>query len=162
MRASAAVLLFILLSAGGCAYQRATPAPAGLVGTWRLVEYWNRDSADQPKRYPFGEQPVGFIVYDAAGNVFIQFAPHPRPARMTREELRKAGPEELRATLEGYVAYFGTYTVDAARGVVIHHVAADVRREYTGTDQERPFRLSGDELIIGDQTTWLRRLVRVR
>jgi hypothetical protein len=64
--------------------------------------------------------------------------------------------------LQEYVAYFGTYTVDAAHGVVIHHVAADLRRDYTGTDQRRTFQLSGDELIIGDSRTWLRRFVRIR
>ena len=63
--------------------------------------------------------------------------------------------------LSDYVAYFGTYTVDAARGVVTHHVTADVRGEYTGTDQPRRFRIEGDTLIIGDEKKWLRRLVRV-
>jgi hypothetical protein len=68
----------------------------------------------------------------------------------------KSSQEELSTTLQGYVAYFGTYTVDPARGVVVHHVIADVRREYTGTDQVRPFRLTADELQIGDGKTWLR------
>jgi hypothetical protein len=132
------------------------------VGTWRLVEFWNRDAPDQAKQYPFGEQPLGFFVYDGSGNVFIQIARNPRLPRISHEKLLQSGVEELRATVDAYVAYFGTYSVDAARGVVIHHVTADMRREYAGTDQERPFQLTNDELRIGDGQTWFRRLIRVR
>jgi len=34
--------------------------------------------------------------------------------------------DEKLALFDAYVAYFGTYSVDAARGVVIHHVEADL------------------------------------
>ena len=81
---------------------------------------------------------------------------------LSREQLRQASADELHATMDAYVAYFGTYTVDAAKGLVVHHVTGDVRREYTDTDQERPFRITGDELLIGDGKSWLRRLVRVK
>ena len=124
-----------MLGAFACATSR---PHEGLVGTWKLVEYWDRASADQPKDYKYGQPPLGFIVYDAAGHVFVQFA--------SKTE---------------YVAYFGTYTVDAAKSIVTHHVQSDVTGKYTGTDQLRPFHLDGDELVIGDGKTWLRRLVRV-
>jgi hypothetical protein len=32
----------------------------------------------------------------------------------------------------------------------VHRVASDVLRDYTGTEQCRPFRLLGDSLIIGN------------
>jgi hypothetical protein len=153
----AALLAALLL--GGCAHHLA-PAESPLIGTWRLVEYWNQPKGDAVKRYPYGEQPLGYIVYDCTGHVFVQFARNPLLARLSSEQLRTAGADDLRATVDGYVAYFGTYTVDAARGVVVHHVIADVRREYTGTDQERPFRVSGEELLVGDGKTWLRRFTR--
>lgn len=154
--------LAILCSSACALRQAAAPTAPDVVGTWRLVEFWDRDAPDQPQRFPFGEHPLGYFVYDASGNVFIQIARNPQPARLSPEDLRKATQEELRSTLEGYVAYFGTYTIDSGKGVIVHHVTADVRREYTGTDQKRPFRLSGGELLIGDGKTWLRRLVRVR
>ena len=154
------LLAAALLVLAACAH--GTAVAPDIVGTWRLVEYWNRESEAQPKSYPFGEQPLGFIVYDRAGNVFVQIAKNPQPPRLSREDLRRLGAAELRDTIENYVSYFGTYTVDAARGVVTHHVTADARREYTGTDQPRPFHIEGDELIIGDSKRWLRRLVRVR
>jgi hypothetical protein len=59
------------------------------------------------------------------------------------------------------VAYWGTYTIDAAAGVVIHHVQSGISGGYAGTDQRRPFRLEGDRLVIGDGKTWTRVLERV-
>ena len=63
------------------------------------------------------------------------------------------------------MAYFGTYSVDAGRGVVIHHVEGSVRPDYTDTDQLRPFRIEGDRLIIEmrqpDGQHLVRELVRV-
>ena len=160
MKASKWFLAAALLVLAACAHTTAiTP---DIAGTWRLVEYWDQESESQPKSYPFGEQPLGFIVYDRAGNVFVQIAKNPQPKRLSQDQLRRLDAGQLRATIEDYVSYFGTYTVDAAKGVVTHHVTADARREYTGTDQPRPFHIEGDELIIGDSKRWLRRLVRVR
>ena len=157
MKTLAAVLA--MLCATACA---TTAANSDLVGTWRLVEFWNRSGPDQPKAYRFGEHPLGYFVYDTTGHVHIQIARNPQPPNITEQQLAKLSSDELRAMIDGYVAYFGTYTVDAAKGIVVHHVEGDARREYTGTDQPRPFRLNGDELVIGDGKTWLRRLVRVK
>jgi hypothetical protein len=71
-------------------------------------------------------------------------------------------PEELRRASEGYRAYFGTSTVDSAPGVLIHQVEGDSRGLYTGTRQRRQYRLAGDILFIGNDTTVRRVLVRVR
>ena len=73
----------------------------------------------------------------------------------------RATQNRSRALLDGYVAYWGTYTIDAAAGVVIHHVKSDIGNGYLGTDQRRPFRLEGDRLVIGDGKTWTRVLERV-
>ncbi|HEX7139788.1 MAG TPA: lipocalin-like domain-containing protein [Vicinamibacterales bacterium] len=140
--------------------QPTSPA-LNLVGTWRLVEFWDQPSPDQPKQFPFGEHPLGYFVYDRSGHVHIQIARNPLLAPMSSEELSHASAEELRLTIESYVAYCGTYTVDAERGVVTHHVEADVRRLFTGTDQERPFQMTENELRISDGRSWFRRLIRV-
>lgn len=154
----------------GSAAARDGVATAGgaseLIGTWRLVEFWDRDSAQAPKRYPYGERPTGYFVYDPTGHVSIQLQtgptpPHIAPAR-GEDWFRAASPEELRAAVEAFRAYFGTYTVDLARGVVVHQVEGDSRGLYTGTRQERQFRLFGDSLIIGNEMTGRRVLVRVR
>jgi hypothetical protein len=71
-------------------------------------------------------------------------------------------PEHALAAYTAYVAYFGTYTVDAEKCVVTHHVEGSLAPDFTDTDQPRPFKLEGDRLEIGDGKTWRRVLQRVR
>jgi hypothetical protein len=137
-----------------------------LIGTWRLVEFWDRDSAAAPKRYAYGERPTGYFTYDSTGHVSIQIQQGPELQKVANDRgedwFQTAPLEELRAAVRAYRAYFGTYAIDHAAGVVIHHVEGDSRGFYTGSAQRRKFRLVGDSLIIGNDSTGRRLLVRVR
>jgi hypothetical protein len=139
---------------------------SALIGTWRLVEFWDRDSASAPKFYRYGEKPTGYFVYDPTGHVSIQIETGPTPPLIRQERgenwFESASAEELRTTVRSFRAYFGTYTVDRQHGLVIHQVEGDSRAFYTGTPQPRRFRLVGDSLIIGNETTARRVLLRVR
>jgi hypothetical protein len=159
-----ALFAVVVASAGN------SPAPAGLVGTWRLVSFEDVENGKTIRQ--FGEKPLGLFVYTADGHVAIQIANPANPACVARGKRSGPGgkvdpavptcsPEQMQALLDGYVAYWGTYTVDAAAGVVIHHVMSDISNGYAGTDQRRPFRLEGDRLVIGDGKTWTRVLERV-
>jgi len=157
----------LLISAVPAWPQSATTASArdALVGTWRLVSFEDVENGKTVHRY--GERPLGLFIYTADGHVAIQIARPDQaacaiPAPRDATTLPACTPEQARARLEGYVAYWGTYTVDASAGVVVHHVQSDVRNTYTGTDQPRPFTLNGDRLVIGDGKTWTRVLERVR
>ena len=141
------------------------PPSATLIGTWRLVEFWDRDSLAAPFVYPYGPRPTGYFTYDATGHVSIQIMRGPDPFRVdsSRGEswFLKATPEELRRAAQDYRAYFGSYTVDSARGIVLHQVEGDSRGLYTGSRQRRRYRLVGDSLIIGNDSTNRRVLLRV-
>ena len=133
-----------------------------LVGTWRLVSYEDRGDPNGEWTYRFGKNPKGYVIYDETGHVAIQIMKTPPPPKFASGDDAKPTPEEALAVYSSYTAYFGTYTVDEARHVVIHHVEGALRPSYIGTDQERPFELTGDRLIIGDQKTWRRILERVK
>ena len=164
-----------ILVAGTCATAGFAGAqsskPAGshqsgtLVGTWRLVEFWDRDSLTAPFVYRYGQRPTGYFTYDGTGHVSIQIMRGPDPFRVdsTRGEawFLHATPDELRRAAQDYRAYFGTYTVDSARRTVLHQVEGDSRGLYTGSIQKRRYRLVGDSLIIGNDTTGRRVLLRV-
>ncbi|MGQ0642965.1 MAG: lipocalin-like domain-containing protein [Gemmatimonadaceae bacterium] len=152
-----------LIAVGHAQAQQRAPTPR-LVGTWRLVSYENVDEAGRLTR-PYGNPPLGFFVYDAAGNVFIQISKNPPLNRVPGTDddspLPGASSLVLRETLEAYIAYFGTYSVDSARKEIVHRVVSDVWRDYSGTEQRRSFRLMGDTLVIGDGKSFRRVLVRV-
>jgi hypothetical protein len=155
----------------------ATPtaaAPAatdGIVGTWRLVTF--EDVEDGKILRPFGEKPLGLFIYTADGHISIQIANPANPSCFAPGKLAGRGkaddragsactPAQMQALLDGTVAYWGTYMVDMAAGIVTHNVLSDVSNGYTGTAQPRPFKLDGDRLEIGDGKTWRRVLQRVR
>lgn len=145
-RSTTAAIAFLLVSStAGYAQSR----PSSLVGTWRFVEITDIDSTGAPIQY-FGDKPCGFIIYTASGQVSVHIARCPSP---------DVSPPELAATYNGY---FGTYTVNEARGLVTHQVEGGSAPDYIGTPQQRPFKITGDTLLLGDGRTWKRVLVRVR
>ena len=132
---------------------------ADLIGHWRLISYEDWDSLGR-RTTPYGEQPLGYIRYDADSTMAVQImATPPRPAFAEGEDQGTAA--EKVAAFDAYVAYFGRWVVNA-EGQVTHRVTGALDPTYVGTDQERPFRVTGDSLILGDGRTWRRVFVRVR
>ena len=67
---------------------------------------------------------------------------------------------EALAIFNAYIAYYGTYTVDESNVTVQVEGAWDPSQ--VGTPQARPYELRGDTLIIGDQVTYKRTLIRFK
>jgi hypothetical protein len=104
-----------------------------LVGTWTLV------SAE-----PFGPNPKGMLMFDANGHIASQVfrSDLPKYASNTRN---KGTPEEYKATVEGSITFFGTYSVSGTD--VLLHIEASSFPNLNGTDQKRTnLTLRGDEL----------------
>jgi virginiamycin B lyase len=140
----------------------------GLVGTWKLVRYEDREAGGGAPIYPFGEHPVGQLIYDDSGNMSIQVmkTPHPKIASGDDE---KVTPPEKQALYDAYVAYFGTYRVDDTKHVVVTDVKADLYDAFIGSSQERPYVLEGDTLKLvpewesgGKKWTGVREFVRAK
>ena len=120
-------------------------APQGEVakrffGAWRYVGTWI-DGKPRPGR---GANPKGMIYYDPSGAMAAQIAPDRRVALAGREPT----PQEAKAALADYVAYFGTYTIDERAGTVTHHRRASVQPDDL-TDYVRKYEFVGDRLILG-------------
>jgi hypothetical protein len=144
--------------------ERGSAAAPPIVGCWMMVEAWDMNDPGKPgKSYPWGDPPLGYWVYDAAGNVSVQISLNPPLSNLGDSWWTDTPPpvDEMVTSLNNYMAYFGTYTVDYSSGTVTHNVTTDVLRQYTGTSQGRPFAIVDGELLIGDRTTYLRRFKRV-
>jgi len=116
------------------------------VGTWKLVSAQFRDQ-DGKIIYPYGENAIGMIIYDAGGRMCVQLARPDRPP-FASGELFNGSPEEARATVEGYLGYFGTYTVDDHQGFVTHHIQGCSFPNWMGEDQRRGYTFSGNRLTL--------------
>jgi hypothetical protein len=98
-----------------------------LVGNWTLVKYVTFGAGGE-------ERPGGFdagrVMYDG----------REMTAHLMRSGAAKAAPADdaaRAAAYQAYLGYFGPYTIDTARGVVIHHVAGASFPHWIGTDQTR-------------------------
>lgn len=129
-----------------------------LVGTWRVVEFCNVDRPGDTT-YSLGRGPIGFFMYDRAGNLSIQAMRATPLAAFMKDSVPLAGMAEVR---NSYFGYFGSYTV-TSDSTVVHHVTGGTIPSYIGTDQRRNYRFRGDTLSIGGDDPWsCRKLVRVR
>jgi lipocalin-like protein len=107
------------------------------IGTWKLVAIEGQQRRDR----------VGLIMYDTTGHMTAQIMPLDRP-KFASGNRQQATQEELKAALDGYIAYFGPYEVNEAEGVVIHHLEASIIPNQVGSDNIRYYEFSGDRLTL--------------
>jgi hypothetical protein len=116
-----------------------SPAPgvrgADLVGSWTLV---SADSVlpDGTRTQPYGAEPDGVLVFDAAGRYSVQIYRHGR-APFASGDKSHGTPEEYRATSEGMNAHFGTYVLDDVGRTLTFHIVHASFPNWEGTDQKR-------------------------
>jgi hypothetical protein len=116
------------------------------IGLWKLVSYESRDE-DGTVTYPAGKDGTGQIGYDAKGNMWAQVAEMHRPDFASGDS-KKGTPTEIKAALEGYTAYFGTYEFDEGKKAVTHHVKSSLYPNWNGTDHVRYFEFAGNRMTL--------------
>jgi hypothetical protein len=121
-------------------------AESALVGSWRLVSN-EEHRADGSVTAVWGRSPGGSLMYQANGRMAVQLM-DPRRRNFASEDRVAGTPEEVKQAFAGYLAYFGSFRVDEAAGVVIHHVEGATFPNLIGTEQRRLFVLSGNRLTL--------------
>ena len=116
-----------------------------LVATWRLVS-WEEVAAGGVS-HPMGADAVGYLAYDAGGRMSVQVM------RRGRSGLAADGVAEVRAdvmrdVLGGYLAYAGSYVVDAAAGTVTHRIDCALLPAQVGTELTRWCEIDGTRLTL--------------
>ena len=137
----------------GCAGQGSKPADSvdnavasRLVGTWSLARYEAR-VGDQPPTLPFGPHAAGRLMYDGLGHMAVQLLVPDRPL-FASPDWTEGTPTEIETAFEGFVAYYGDYTLDEAAGTITHHLKGAHYPNWIGTQQVRTFRFEGDTLVL--------------
>jgi hypothetical protein len=127
-----------LFSAGPLAAQRSA---SDFVGTWELasIEARSESGAWEAAELPLTGTPVGILMYDASGNMAVQITGSPRGTE---------SPPELPEIVNGYVAYYARYVVDAEAGTVTHHRRNHINPELGSLSVVRYFSFSDDVLTL--------------
>lgn len=144
-------ILFLICHAAFTLAQTPPTLKDQLVGTWRLVSVDTiRPSGEII--YPFyGKHPEGLLIYDRSGWMSVQIVSDPKPMlprTSSRQEFLHAPDSEKAIAIDGYYAYFGTWTTDESAPSVTHHIHNSL---YPGErDQEvvRPASLEGNRLTL--------------
>jgi len=114
------------------------------VGTWKLVSMEQRNAKGEVVPQPPGNQNrIGYIIYDPAGYVAVSIMP------VGRKKYADAQPtdEEVKGTITGYTAYFGTFTIDQATQTVTHRLQGSLNPGMA-PDQKRGYEFAGNRLTL--------------
>lgn len=116
------------------------------IGAWSLVS-WTAKTPDGTIRHPYGEHPVGQILYQPQGRMAACLMRRERTPFASNNR-HKATPAEHEAAYREYVSYFGAFTVQESSGTVTHHVEGATFPNWIGTDLVRNYRFSDGTLTL--------------
>ena len=115
-------------------------------GTWKLVSFHSQ-GLDGEIVYPLGKDAKGRLHYEAGGRMAVQIMNPKRPRFSLGDPLRSS-ESEVRAAFDGYVAYYGTYSVNEDAGTMVHYIEAALLPNWVGTEQLRHFDYDGKFLVL--------------
>lgn len=109
-----------------------------LVGTWKLVSFWNEFQDGSEARPMYGKNATGYIIFTAEG----------RMMSIVEGEGRKApqNDEERAAAFRSLIAYTGTFRLEGDR--FITRVDVSWNPAWVGTEQARTYVLERDRLQV--------------
>jgi hypothetical protein len=106
-----------------------------LVGTWKLVKY---EVFDEGGGVRPGNYDTGRIMYDEQGEMTAHLMRSGRPKEAPTTEAARA------SAYQSYLGYFGPYTIDPDKRIVVHHVVGSSLPHWIGTEQIRYYGFSED------------------
>ena len=127
--------------------QAASPAPtvAQLLGTWQLVSVEETVAGKTQVSALFGAHPVGFLMYQPDGHMCAELSEGNLPEW---KDPAKATDAQKITYYKSFIAYCGTFKLDAANSTLYHYPSIAVSPAYVGSTQVRAFHLQGDKLTI--------------
>jgi len=109
-----------------------------VLGTWKLVSYETEVQATGEKEPAMGQNPTGYVLFNAEGRVFLVLTGESRkPAKTSQERA------ELFTTL---IAYTGTYRLEGDKWTTNVEVAWIP--EWVSTEQVRSLTVDGERLQV--------------
>jgi Lipocalin-like domain len=122
-----------------------------ILGVWTLKSREDVNAAGQIHLDPFlGPNPLGIICF-ASSHFAAQFMKRDRSHQ--ENQTQRAQTKNNTAGVNGYDAYFGTYSIDQTAGTLTTHLEGSISPNNIGSTFVRDARVVASELIIQLQTT---------
>ncbi len=136
----------------------AADLPRAIQGVWNLVSREDYDRGGRRLIDPFlGPDPLGIVTF-APRQFAAQFMNRrrnlaqepgaPSPAAAAPAAAIAPAAANNSSAVNGYDAYFGTYTVDVARGTIDTRLEGALAAQNVGQVFTRDVRVVGDRLLI--------------
>ena len=137
------------LALSGLAMPASAQVDQNLIGAWNIVAITYQK--DGKTSEPYGPNVKGTQVFGADGRfaVVVTSGELPKVASNNRET---ATPEETQKIVHGSIAYFGSYTTNAADNSVTVNIEGATFANWIGTSQKRTYVISGDEMKLLNPT----------
>ena len=127
------------------------PLSADLPGSWMLQSRVDVTKSGAEYADPLlGRDPIALLIYDRTGHFAAQFM---KRDRSTPTASAPAGAKNNTQAQGGYDAYFGTYSVDDAKGTVTQQLTGSLSQRNVGMVLTREMDVRGDTLVITLDTT---------
>ena len=138
----ALLLAVVLVAANAAGQQKALKEQ--LIGTWTFISSTSKAADGSPA---WGASPKGLLIFTENGRYSSHIVRGDVPKFAAKNRLQGT-PDENKAAVHGAIGTFGTYTVDEAKKSFTVRFEASSYPNNSGTEQTRPFTISGDELKI--------------
>ena len=125
-----------------------------LVGTWQL--FLREDRTESGELHPdpsLGVNPIGLLVYDVGGRFSAQFMKQDRSDESLKVNVGEISGHNNSRAMNGYDAYFGSYTVEEDTHLVTQILEGALASENVGMVVTRPMSIEGDQLTLRLPTT---------
>ncbi len=119
------------------------------LGSWRLIsnEFKYEDGTIS---HPMGKKSIGLLIYEP-NHMAVQIMNPERKAFRSMSQYNGTDTE-IRSAFEGYMAYFGKYSIDEDKKIIYHHVDVSLFPNWIAGDQIRHYEFSDNNTRLSLRT----------
>lgn len=116
-----------------------------LLGVWKLIKFEISWEEDKKTIYPYGQDAIGYIMYNPNDYMSVHFMSANRP-KCSTDDYRSTTSLEKFEMAENYGGYTGKYEIRA--NTIIHYPEICSFPNFINVPQVREFEFSGNRLIL--------------
>lgn len=119
------------------------------IGTWELIKYEAEVTETKEKvNHPYGKNPIGLLIYTSDGMMSGQVMNTERVKLSKFKNFNNGTPEEIKKAYQGYVAYFGKFSVNEKEQYVEHFVKGSLIPNWVGIVLRRYYQFEDGKLKL--------------